>query len=78
MPDREWPRIDPEKPDVCRPLLDFLRWSETLKAEIGNSGGEVSDIVDHWTRASLSALLNTAEGNGKRPRSTRGKLFDDA
>ena len=29
-------------------------------------------------RASLSALLNTAEGNGKRQRPVRAKFFDDA
>ena len=29
-------------------------------------------------RANLSALLNTAEGNGKRQRQIRAKFFDDA
>ena len=34
--------------------------------------------MDQLERASLSALLNTAEGNGKRPGRQRAKAFDDA
>jgi four helix bundle protein len=35
-------------------------------------------VCDQLDRASLSALLNTAEGNGKRQRPVRAKFFDDA
>ena len=35
-------------------------------------------MYDHFDRASLSALFNTAEGNGKRQRPIRAKFFDDA
>ena len=38
-------------------------------------GAEVTDQLD---RASLSSLLNTAEGNGRRQRRTQAKFFDDA
>jgi|SRR6266853_6941490 four helix bundle protein len=36
------------------------------------------ELLDQLDRASLSALLNTAEGNGKRPGRQRAKSFDDA
>ena len=35
-------------------------------------------VMDQLDRASLSTLLNTAEGNGKRQRPIRPKFFDDA
>ena len=35
-------------------------------------------MLDQLGRASLSALLNTAEGNGKRQGRQRAKSFDDA
>ena len=37
-----------------------------------------SELLDQLDRASLSALLNTTEGNGKRPGRQRAKAFDDA
>jgi four helix bundle protein len=36
------------------------------------------EVCDQLDRASLSALLNTAEGNGKRQGKQRAKFFDDA
>ncbi len=36
------------------------------------------EVCDQLDRASLSFLLNTAEGNGKRQRQVRAKFFDDA
>ena len=36
------------------------------------------EVHDHLDRASLSVLLNTAEGNGKRQRPIRARFFDDA
>ena len=41
-------------------------------------GRRVAEVCDQLDRASLSALLNTAEGNGKRQRPARAKFFDDA
>jgi four helix bundle protein len=40
--------------------------------------GRTREVCDQLDRASLSALLNTAEGNGKRQRQVRAKFFDDA
>ena len=37
-----------------------------------------ANCFDQLDRASLSALLNTAEGNGKRQGRQRAKFFDDA
>jgi four helix bundle protein len=36
------------------------------------------EVCDQLDRGSLSALLNTAEGNGKRQSRQRAKFFDDA
>jgi four helix bundle protein len=40
--------------------------------------GFAREVCDQLDRASLSALLNTAEGNGKRQTRQRAKFFDDA
>ena len=36
------------------------------------------EVCNHLDRVSLSALFNTAEGNGKRQSKLRGRFFDDA
>ena len=36
------------------------------------------ELIEQLDRASLSVLLNTAEGNGKRQGRQRAKYFDDA
>jgi four helix bundle protein len=36
------------------------------------------ELMEQLDRASLSMLLNTAEGNGKRQGPQRAKFFDDA
>ena len=36
------------------------------------------ELIEQLDRASLSILLNTAEGNGKRQGRQRAKFFDDA
>jgi four helix bundle protein len=73
------PVFDHEKLDVYQFELKFISWVTELFEEIAGKGvkktGEVCDQLD---RASLSALLNTAEGNGKRQRQIRAKFFDDA
>ena len=48
---------------------------EGVKAAVG---ARTTEVRDQLGRASLSALLNTAEGNGRRQRPQRAKFFDDA
>ena len=71
--------FDHEKLDVYRIELRFVAWVADVLEEISampaRKTGEVCDQLD---RASLSCLLNTAEGNGKRQRQIRAKFFDDA
>jgi four helix bundle protein len=47
--------------------------------EIRNAApGFHREVCDQLDRASLSSLLNTAEGNGKRQGRQRAKFFDEA
>ena len=71
-------QFDHEKLDVYRLELEFLSWVTVLLDELTGSGKRLGEILDQLDRASLSALLNTAEGNGKRQRRGRAKFFDDA
>jgi len=71
--------FDHEKLQVYQLELQFIAWASALVAKVAkHAEARTSDIIDHLNRASLSALLNTAEGNGKRQRQTRAKFFDDA
>ena len=57
----------------------FLTWVTLLLEEVTQAhGAKVREVWDHIDRASLSIVLNTAEGNGKRRRLIRAKFFDDA
>lgn len=73
-------QFDHEKLDVYQLELRFITWVTTLLVKITQRPTEArtGEIYDQLDRASLSALLNTAEGNGKRQRQTRAKFFDDA
>ena len=72
-------RFDHEKLDVYRLLLEFIGWVSRLLEEVKQAGkGQMGEVRGQLHRASLSALLNTAEGNGKRRRPGRAKFFDDA
>lgn len=71
-------QFDHEKLDVYRLELQFISWVTVLLAELDGSGKRLGEIIDQLDRASLSALLNTAEGNGKRQQRVRAKFFDDA
>ena len=72
-------QFDHEKLDVYRLELEFIAWVTPLLEEASHSPkGRTREVVDQLERASLSALLNTAEGNGKRQRPVRAKFFDDA
>ena len=71
--------FDHEKLDVYQTQLRFVQWlSELLESVQRESPSKTREIRDQLDRASLSVLLNLAEGNGKRQRRIRAKFFDDA
>jgi four helix bundle protein len=72
--------FDHETLDVYQLELQFITWVTPLLANVKQqlTGVRIAEILDQLDRASLSALLNTAEGNGRRQRRTRAKFFDDA
>jgi four helix bundle protein len=72
-------QFDHEKLDVYRMLLGFVSWTSVLLDELMTENrAQTREVRDQLQRASLSALLNTAEGNGKRRQRIRAKFFDDA
>ena len=72
-------KFDHEKLEVYGFELEFIAWVTPLLDEAAASAkGRTREVCDQLDRASLSALLNTAEGNGKRQRQVRAKFFDDA
>ncbi len=73
-------QFDHEKLEVYQLELAFLGWVTPLLAKVKQFGPSVrsAEVIDQLDRASLSSLLNTAEGNGRRQRQTRPKFFDDA
>jgi four helix bundle protein len=71
--------FDHEKLDVYQIELLFIVWVAALLTEVRNAAlGFHREVCDQLDRASLSSLLNTAEGNGKRQGRQRAKFFDDA
>lgn len=71
--------FDHEKLEVYQLELGFVRWVTVLLKEIkAQQLSLVREVCDQLDRASLSALLNTAEGNGRRASKQRAKFFDDA
>ena len=75
-----WPaNFDHEKLDVYQLELRFLTWVTQFLADIsGPLPAQSRELREQLDRASLSALLNTAEGNGRRQGRQRAKFFDDA
>ena len=72
-------QFDHEKLDVYRLELKFLAWVTQFLADLcGASPAQSRELRDQLDRASLSMLLNTAEGNGRRQGRQRAKFFDDA
>jgi len=71
---------DHEKLDVYQLELKFLAWATEFLVELADVPSPVNkrELSDQLDRASLSALLNTAEGNGRRQGRQRAKFFDDA
>lgn len=73
------PQFDHEKLEVYQLELKFLSWVTDLLAEVTTSQTpRLREVSDQLDRASLSALLNTAEGNGRRGSQQRARFFDDA
>ena len=71
--------FDHEKLDVYHLELKFLAWVTQFLADLcGPSLAQSRELRDQLDRASLSILLNTAEGNGRRQGRQRAKFFDDA
>jgi four helix bundle protein len=72
--------FDHENLDVYQLELRLVAWVAALLAKLKqrSSGARLAEVTDQLDRASLSSLLNTAEGNGRRQRQTRAKFFDDA
>ena len=72
--------FDHEKLDVYQLELKFLAWATEFLVELSDFPSPVNkrELTDQLDRASLSALLNTAEGNGKRRGRQRAKFFEDA
>jgi four helix bundle protein len=71
--------FDHQKLHVYRLQLEFLQWVTPLLEEAQrHDAGKTSEVRRHLDQASLSVLLNIAEGNGRRGQQTRAKFFDDA
>jgi len=71
--------FDHEKLHVYQQLLRFIAWVTPLIEDAATAArGKTREVCDQLDRASLSALLNTAEGNGKRRSQVRARNFDDA
>src|SRR5262249_16009091 len=71
--------FDHERLNVYQLDLEFITWVTPMMEEARQTAsGKSREVCDQLDRASLSSLLNTAEGNGKRERQGRAKFFDDA
>jgi four helix bundle protein len=71
--------FDHEKLDVYQLELEFISWLTDLFDELREKKtARLTEVLDQVDRASLSQLLNTAEGNGKRIGQLRARYFDDA
>ena len=72
-------QFDHEKLEVYQLELQCLTWVTDLLIETrASQTPHLRETCDQLDRASLSALLNTAEGNGKRATQQRARYFDDA
>ena len=73
------PIFDHVKLDVYGLELQFVTWTTDFLEEVSQSPvSRRRELVDQLDRASISVLLNTAEGNGKRQGPQRARYFDDA
>ncbi len=69
-----------EKLKVYKLELKYIEWVTEFIESTKKGGADVriGEVIKQLDRASLSILLNTAEGNGKRQKQGRAKFFDDA
>ena len=73
------PLFDHEKLDVYCLELQFVAWIADFFDDVSRcSVQRRRELFEQLDRASLSALLNTAEGNAQRHGRQRAKFFDDA
>jgi four helix bundle protein len=71
--------FDHEKLDVYGLELEFVAWIADFFDDVSRcSVQRRRELFEQLDRASLSTLLNTAEGNAKRQGRQRAKFFDDA
>ena len=71
--------FDHEKLDGYRLQLQFVAWASDLFDELRElKHRRIAETLDQLDRASLSVLLNIAEGNGRRALQQRARFFDDA
>ena len=71
--------FDHEKLEVYQLEVEFIKWVTVLLKEIRTQQLPLlREACDQLDRGSLSALLNTAEGNGRRATKQRARFFDDA
>ena len=71
--------FDHEKLDVYQLELKFLTWATQFLVNMSSaSSTQTRELREQLDRPSLSALLNAAEGNGRRQGRQRAKFFDDA
>ena len=72
-------KFDHENLDVYQLELLFVSWVHILLEQVrGGKGAMLREVCCQLDRASISVLLNTAEGNGRRGTRQRAKFFDDA
>ena len=70
------PFLTTKKLDVYGVELGFVAWLAAFLDDASNwSAQHRRELIEQLDRASLSVLLNTAEGNGKRQGQTAGQVF---
>jgi len=73
------PHFDHEKLDVYQLELQFLSWVTQFLADRSSRAlGPRRELREQLDPVSLSALSNTAEGNGRRQGRQRAKFFNAA
>lgn len=72
-------QFDHEKLDVYQCALQFIAWANGLFGELREAKTpHLREVCDQLDRASISVVLNVAEGNGRRASQARARFFDDA
>ena len=69
--------FDHENLDVYQLELRFVEWVASLLANVKKrpTDARIAEVSDQLDPASLSSLLNTAEGNGRRVRDDYGRFL---